>query len=92
MADATMQKMMERFKLKVTKTEADARTSLRGEVFIQPKDGNHDGTCNEDGAKMAYCIIPAFDPEYIKNFCKNSKYIVSEPFIPGLDEVDKVKK
>lgn len=88
--DKTMQKMMDRFRIRITKTEQDSRSSYRGEKFIHPSAEEHDGemvtTIDGDQRKMPYCIVPAHDPEYVKNFCRNNKYICSEPFIPGLDD------
>lgn len=91
MADATMQKMLDRFRIKITKTEPDARSSIRGEKFINPRDPNHDGTAI-NGVKMPYAIVPAHDPEYLKNTCKNMKYEISEPFIPGVDTKEPAEK
>lgn len=93
--DKTMQKMMDRFRLRITKTEQDSRSTFRGERFIQPNEEAHDGaTIEVDGVhrKMPYAIIPAHEPEYVKNFCLNSKYHLSEPFIPGVDDKKEVKE
>lgn len=89
MSEPTMQKMLDRFRLKITKSEQDARKSFRGEPFIQPGTADHDGT-EVNGVKVPYCIIPAHDPDYVKALCQNMKYTVSDPFIPGID--DKPKK
>ena len=89
MAEVTMQKMLDRFKLKLIKKEDDGRKSFRGELFITPRDKDHDGT-EYNGKKTSYCIIPAHDADYVKSLCANMGYECSDPFIPGLD--DKKKK
>lgn len=81
MSDPIMQKMLDRFRIKIIKTEQDARTTFRGEKFIQPSDPEHDGT-EIEGVKKPYVIVPAHDPEYLKNICTNMKYSMSEPFLP----------
>lgn len=91
MSDPIMQKMLNRFRLKITKLEEDGRKSFRGEEFINPRNPDHDGT-EIDGVKVSYVVVPAHEPEYLKNICKSMKYRVSEPFIPGVDEVAEVKK
>jgi hypothetical protein len=82
MSDPIMQKMLDKFRIKITKKEQDARTSLRGEMFIQTNNPEHDGT-SIDGMKKPYVIVPAHDPDYLKNLCANMNYVMSEPFIPA---------
>lgn len=81
MSDPIMQKMLDKFRIKITKQEQDARSSFRGEKFIQVSNPLHDGT-EIDGVKMPYVIVPAHDPDYLKAVCGNLRYTVSEPFIP----------
>ena len=71
MSEKTAQdKMMERFKVKVIKTDPDDRISLCGEK-LQVEDGKH------------FFIIPGHQADYINRMFPS--YQVTEPFIPGVD-------
>lgn len=85
MAKNAMDQMLDRFKIKIIKKEADSRTSICGEPFISPSNPDHDGTMIED-RKASYCVIPAAWADYYKELYANSNYVVSVPFIPGVDD------
>ena len=78
MAKNTIDKLVDRFKVKVYREEDDGRTKLCGEEYIRPEDNRHDGD-----SMGGYFIIPAHQADYINTMF--AKYKVSEPFIPGVD-------
>lgn len=83
---STMDKVMDRFRVKVIKVGDDDRTSVCGEKFISPRMQEHDGTSikiNGEDVKRPYCVIPAHQGDYIKKIFPS--YQVSDPFIPGVD-------
>lgn len=80
-----MDKITERFRVKVYKNRADDRTSLCGEKIIHPGTPLHDGD-----TKGAYFVIPANHADFINTTYRH--YSISEPYIPGIDDAKNLPK
>lgn len=79
MSKSVMDKVTDRFKVKVYKKREDSRTSLCGEKFVSEKDPAFDGD-----KKGGYFIIPAHHADFINQTYRH--YVLSAPFIPGVDD------
>jgi hypothetical protein len=78
MANA-MEKIQDKFRVRVIKKEDDTRISVAGEKFIRPGHPDHDGT-ELDGKPAEYAVIPAHHADHIA--ANNKQYVYSDPFIP----------
>ena len=74
----TIDKLVDRFKVKVYRLDDDSRTKLCGEPLTRMGSKEHDGDEGGD-----YFIIPAHQADYINSMFP--KYQISEPYIPGVD-------
>ncbi len=78
-----MDKLAARARVRVAKPApgSDDRSNLCGEPMQKGFD--------KDGNEQHFFEIPAHQADYINKAFR--KYIVSEPFIPGMDDVDDLK-
>ena len=84
MSQTTLEKLIEKMHVRVTKTTPDTRVSIAGSPFINPGHPDHDGG-EFDGKPAAYAIIPAHAADAVKP--NNKHYSYSEPFT--LEDVKK---
>lgn len=75
---STMEKLAEKFSVKVIKPVPDTRVSIAGSEFIPPGHEDHDGE-SIGGELVAYAVIPAHAADSVKP--NNKHYIYGEPFL-----------
>lgn len=78
MSKTTLEKLAEKFSVKVIRTTPDTRLSIAGSMFINPGHADHDGE-SINGELVAYAIIPAHAADTVQP--QNKQYTYSEPFI-----------